>query len=88
MKGSFLPLTDVEERQSVYLQDLGYQCAVLEEQLRTVAEGLQATQRAVIEEYIALRDTKEVESVQAALRLAEQRGRKKAKSAKKDFTLW
>ena len=67
----------MEERQSLYLQDLGHQCAVLEGELRTVAETLPAAQRAVIEEYIAFRNTMEVESIRAAIRFGERQAAKK-----------
>lgn len=76
MNASFDPSPEAEERQQLYLQDLGYQCAVLEEELRTVVETLSAAQRAVIEEYIAFRDTMEVESIRAAIRFGERRARK------------
>ena len=76
MNASFDPSPEAEERQQLYLQDLGYQCAVLEEELRTVAETLSAAQRAVIEEYIVFRDTMEVESIRAAIRFGERRARK------------
>ena len=84
MKENFWSLPDIEDASAVCLQDLSYQCAVLEEELRAVAEALPDAQRAVIEDYIAFRDTKEVESVKAALCFNERQA-KKAKS-KTDFT--
>ena len=77
MDDGFYPSLEVEERQPLFLQDLGRQCAVLEEELRAVAETLPATQRAVIEEYIAFRDTMEVESIRAAIRFGERQSKKK-----------
>lgn len=77
MNESFYPSPEAEESQQVYLQDLGYQCAVLEEELRTVAETLPAAQRAVIEEYIAFRDTLEVESIRAAIRFGERQAKRR-----------
>lgn len=77
MDDGFYPSLEVEERQPLFLQDLGRQCAVLEEELRAVAETLPAAQRAVIEEYIAFRDTMEVESIRAAIRFGERQSKKK-----------
>lgn len=77
MDDGFYPSLEVEERQPLFLQDLGHQCAVLEEELRAVAETLPAAQRAVIEEYIAFRDTMEVESIRAAIRFGERQSKKK-----------
>ncbi len=77
MNEKFCPLSGAEERQSLHLQELGYQCATLEEELLSVAESLPATQRAVIEEYIALRNMLEVESIRAAIRFGERQTIKK-----------
>lgn len=77
MKENVYPSPGAVGRQPLYLQDLGYQCAVLEEEIRTIAETLPAAQRAVIEEYITFRDTMEVESIRAAIRFGERQARKK-----------
>ncbi len=76
------PLPMEEENHSAYLQDLGFQCATLEEELRSVAETLTVTQRAVIEDYIAFRNILELESIQAAIRYGERRAKKNTERKK------
>lgn len=77
MDDGFYPSLEVEERQPLFLQDLGRQCAVLEEELRAVAKTLPARQRAVVEDYITFRDTLEVESIRAAIRFGERQAKRR-----------
>ena len=69
-----------DENQIPCLQDLGYQCAILEEELQAVAETLPVSQRAVIEDYIAFRNTMEVASIRAAIQFGERQVRMEKES--------
>lgn len=60
--------------QELYLQDLAEQCAVLEEQVRQMAENMPVQKRHLIEDYIAMRDDLEVQSVRKAIRFGKRLG--------------
>ena len=51
--------------QNIYLEDLSEQCAVMEERVRTIAKELPVRQRAVIEDYLNIRDELEFQTVKA-----------------------
>ena len=53
--------------QDIYLQDLSEQCAVMEERVRTIAQGLPERQRMIIEDFLNIRDELEFQTVKVAM---------------------
>ena len=53
--------------QDIYLLDLSEQCAVLEEQVRTLARTLPPKQRSTIEAFLDIRDELEFQTVKIAM---------------------
>ena len=57
--------------QDIYLLDLSEQCAVLEERVRNLARTLPPKQRALLEDYLLLRDELEFQSVKIAMKFGK-----------------
>lgn len=64
-------LPDDGNQQEIYLQDLSLQCAHLEERVRHSMESMPISQRQLLEDYIAVRDELEFQSVKRALRFGK-----------------
>ena len=57
--------------QDIYLLDLSEQCAVLEEQVRTLAQTLPPKQRSTIEAFLDIRDELEFQTVKVAMKFGK-----------------
>lgn len=65
-------LPDIEKYEDIHLLKLSENCAVLEEQVCTIAKTLPDGKRQVIEEYISTRNDLEVETIKTALRWGKE----------------
>ena len=57
--------------QDIYLLDLSEQCAVLEERVRALACTLPPEQRALLEDFLNVRDELEFQSVKTAMKFGK-----------------
>ncbi len=58
--------------QEIYLQDLAYHCACLEEQVRRIMESLSAADCSVLEDYLDTRNELVFQSVKRALKIGKR----------------